>query len=120
MFFTYVLYTSKYDKIYIGQTNNLELTLSQHNKGLAQFTKKFLPWELVYFEEFQSRSEAMIREKQLKSHKGRDYIRSAILKQIIFDWQSHKLIKIFPGMFGCIPGAATMVIEIPDIISYLT
>jgi putative endonuclease len=40
---------------------------------------KHLPWELIYYEEFDARSVAMKREKELKSHKGRDYIREKIL-----------------------------------------
>ncbi|MCW8823314.1 MAG: hypothetical protein OQK63_04470 [Ignavibacteriaceae bacterium] len=38
-----------------------------------------MPWELVYYKEFPTRSLAMKREKELKSHKGRDFIRKEIL-----------------------------------------
>ncbi len=82
MFTTYVLYSTGYDRIYIGQTNNLELRLKQHNKGLSKSTKHYRPWIVIYSENFNSRSEAMKREKELKSHAGRDFIRNEILAQL--------------------------------------
>ena len=79
MFYTYVLYSDRFDKIYIGQINNLEIRLREHNEGLSKYTSRYLPWKMVYYEEFQTRSEAMKREKELKSHKGREYIRKILL-----------------------------------------
>ena len=80
MFYTYVLYSSKFDEIYIGQTGNLETRLDKHNNGLVFSTKPFLPWKLIYYEEFKTRSEAMKREKELKSHKGRMFIRNELVR----------------------------------------
>ena len=74
MFFTYVLYSQQYNKIYIGQTCDLEKRLSEHNLGLSSYTRKFIPWNIIYTEQFESRQEALIREKQLKSQKGREFI----------------------------------------------
>ena len=52
---------------YTGSTNNLELRLQQHENGEgANFTKKYLPVKLVYFEEFQRIDEAFYREKQVQ------------------------------------------------------
>lgn len=42
-----------------GSTNNLERRLAQHQMGEgANFTRKYLPVKLVYFEEFQLVSDA--------------------------------------------------------------
>ena len=75
MFTVYVLYSSKHQKIYIGFTSDLKNRLISHNvlakKG---WTVKFRPWELIYKEEFSLKCEAMKREKQLKSAKGREFI----------------------------------------------
>ena len=79
MFYTYVLYSPNYNKIYIGQTNSIKLRLHEHNRGLSKSTKRYLPWELIYYEEFETRAESMQREKELKSHKGRDFIREKLL-----------------------------------------
>ncbi len=79
MYLTYVLYSQKYDKIYVGQTNNLLLRLKEHNEGLSKYTSRYIPWELLYCEQLETRSEAMRREKELKSHKGRDFIKNILL-----------------------------------------
>ncbi|MFK7920334.1 MAG: GIY-YIG nuclease family protein [Bacteroidia bacterium] len=52
---------------YTGSTNNLELRISQHQQGLgANHTKKRLPVELVYTEEYARVSDAFYREKQVQ------------------------------------------------------
>ncbi|MDF1546835.1 MAG: GIY-YIG nuclease family protein [Bacteroidales bacterium] len=75
MFTTYVLYSPSHNKIYIGFTSSLQGRLESHNiyakKG---WTIKFRPWELLYFEEFETKGEAMQREKELKSARGREFI----------------------------------------------
>jgi len=79
LFFTYVLYSPSHDRIYVGQTDNMDARISRHNAGLIKSTKAYKPWELLHVEEFSSRAEAMNREKELKSHKGRDWIRDSML-----------------------------------------
>ncbi len=79
MYYVYVLYSAEYDKIYIGQTNDIGIRIERHNSGKVKSTKAYIPWELVHYEKFATRSEAMKREKELKSHKGRDYIRKYLL-----------------------------------------
>lgn len=52
---------------YVGSTKNIELRLSQHKAGLgANYTRKYLPVELVYYEEFQNIADAFRREKQVQ------------------------------------------------------
>jgi putative endonuclease len=83
MYYSYVLYSAGYDRIYIGQTNNLDIRLSKHNAGLVKSTKPYIPWKLVYFESYETKSGAVLREQYLKSHMGRDFIRNHII-----NWQS--------------------------------
>jgi len=79
MFTVYVLYSEVHDKIYVGFTSNLSQRLLSHNElGTKGWTIKFRPWKLVYKEEFQLKGEAMQREKELKSAKGRSFIWSLI------------------------------------------
>ena len=80
-YFVYVIFSEKYDKIYIGVTSNLEKRLFAHNNLPKGWTKNFRPWNLVYTEEFTEKSEALKREKELKSHQGRDFIRNLIAKK---------------------------------------
>lgn len=70
----YVLKSLKTGKRYVGQTSNLEKRLKDHNSGLSVYTKNRGPWKLVFQEDYNSRSEAMLREKYLKTGKGRDFL----------------------------------------------
>lgn len=52
---------------YTGSTNNLEQRIAQHQKGEgANHTKKRLPVDLIYFEEYQRIDDAFYREKQIQ------------------------------------------------------
>jgi putative endonuclease len=82
MYKVYVLYSPSFDKIYIGYTSNLEERLKSHNElGHTGWTKKYRPWILFRFEEFNCKEAAIKREKELKSGQGREFIRAAIRKQ---------------------------------------
>ena len=79
MFTVYALYAPQYNKIYIGYTSDLEQRMLSHNKlGKKEWTIKFRPWDLVFTEEFDSKDQAMRREKQLKSAKGRAFVRMKV------------------------------------------
>ena len=79
MFTVYVLYSKDYNKIYIGFTSDLEQRLLSHNElGKKGWTMKFRPWQLIYKEVYQMKSDAMKREKELKTATGRNYIWSII------------------------------------------
>lgn len=67
-FIVYILRTSS-NTFYIGQTNNLEKRLKEHQKKTtksAKYIKYFNSFQLVYSEEYLTRTEAMRREYQLK------------------------------------------------------
>ena len=79
MFYIYVLYSQKFDRIYVGQSNELNRRLQIHNKGFVQSTKAYKPWKIIYHEKCLTRAKAMNRERELKSHKGREFIRKIVL-----------------------------------------
>ena len=57
----------KDESLYTGWTNNLEKRIKAHNNGKgAKYTRVRLPVELVYYEEFEDKIEAMKREYQIK------------------------------------------------------
>lgn len=66
MNYTYLLECA--DKtLYCGWTNDLEKRVKAHNAGLgAKYTKPRRPVTLVYFEEFDTKEEAMRREAAIK------------------------------------------------------
>ena len=78
MFNVYILYSKTLDKYYVGYTNDLERRISEHNRKKGKYTDGGIPWRLVHKEEYVSKSEAMDREKFIKSQKSRAYILSII------------------------------------------
>lgn len=62
--------------LYKGVTVDLEKRLRYHNSGLSVWTKKKGPWQLVYREEFDTKSAALKREKFLKSGRGREFLKA--------------------------------------------
>ncbi len=83
MFTVYAIRSQTTAKIYIGQTENFEVRLKRHNEELKYNPKGYTaknhgPWKLVYKETFKTRSEALLREKFLKSHVGRNFVRTKL------------------------------------------
>ncbi len=84
MFYVYVIKNQLNDKIYIGQTVDREKRLKRHNLELPAKTKSYTyknrgRWKLIYQEIFNTREEAIIREKELKSFRGREFVRTKTL-----------------------------------------
>ena len=81
MYTVYALYSKKFDKIYVGFTQNLEQRLMSHNHlGKKGHTAKYRPWSVVYTESHDTKLEALKRERQLKSSRGRVFVREHIPK----------------------------------------
>jgi len=69
-FAVYILKSEKFNRFYIGQTKDLKKRIEHHNGSKARWTKRYQPWVLVHFEEYESRAEALKRETALKSLKN--------------------------------------------------
>jgi len=68
-YFVYILRTSS-NTLCIGQTNNLEKRLKEHQNKTsksARYVRYFNSVELAYSEKYSTRKEAMQREIQLKN-----------------------------------------------------
>jgi putative endonuclease len=76
MFFVYVIRSEKDGRFYVGMTENVEVRLIQHNKGMTFSTKGYRPWKLFFFEEYKTREESRKREIYLKSGSGKEYIKA--------------------------------------------
>jgi putative endonuclease len=71
MFFVYILEAIESKRYYIGQTENLQGRLKMHNQGRNLSTKHYIPWQLKWWKECETRSEAIRIEKTLKGIKRR-------------------------------------------------
>ena len=70
MFYVYFLKSEKDGSLYIGYTDDLKRRLEEHNKEKSKSTKFKVPFELIYYESYKSRSDAKYRERNLKRFAG--------------------------------------------------
>ncbi|HEX6848133.1 MAG TPA: GIY-YIG nuclease family protein [Chitinophagaceae bacterium] len=75
MFFAYVLKSLDHDFYYKGHCENLDERLIQHNSGMTESIRPYIPFILVYKEEFTTREEAIKRERYFKSAAGRRFLK---------------------------------------------
>ena len=75
MYYVYILYSKEKDRYYIGQTENVEKRLNEHRvrKNLGA-----TDWEVKYTESFETRSDAVLRETEIKLKKRRSYLEMLI------------------------------------------
>ena len=81
----YVLRSKVAKKSYVGVTNDLEKRLREHNSGKQYYTRRYMPWEVIYLEDYQDFEEALQREKFLKTTSGRRFLKkvfSALSKKV--------------------------------------
>ncbi len=78
MFFTYVLYSQKDGKLYIGYSANIIERFARHRKGEVPATVNRRPLELIYYEAYLIESEARRREKYLKGGNGRIQLKAQL------------------------------------------
>ncbi len=79
MYFAYVLKSIEHEYFYKGHCQDLEKRLAQHNSGMTTSIKHYIPFQLVYFEKFQTEMEAIAREKYFKSSAGRRFLKTKMM-----------------------------------------
>jgi len=78
LFYVYVLRSEKTGRFYTGSCADLEDRLRRHNAGQSPATRHGVPWRLVHWEGFPTRAEAVRRERELKTGRGRDELRGML------------------------------------------
>jgi putative endonuclease len=74
----YILYSEKRDRYYTGHTNDLQRRIDEHNNGHTKSTRSGIPWKICHTESYNSKSEAIKRERELKRMKSRIFIEELI------------------------------------------
>jgi len=77
-YYTYILRSDKDLKFYVGFTKDLKQRFEQHNKGNVESTKNRRPLKLIYYEACINKEDAMHREKYLKTHYGRMFLKNRL------------------------------------------
>jgi len=71
MHYTYVLKSLKDKKFYIGRSDDLRRRITEHKAGKVKSTKNRLPIELIFYEAFKNKLDAIRRENYFKTTKGK-------------------------------------------------
>jgi putative endonuclease len=87
-YYVYILQSLKDFSFYIGQCQDLDCRMSKHFDGMSKYTASKRPWRLVYFEVYQTRREALKREKDIKMMKSKIYI-----QRLIQNWKSVRVVE---------------------------
>ncbi len=83
-YYVYLLQSEVDNSWYIGFTNDLNRRLSEHNNGHSFYTKRKIPWILIYYDVSFNKYDAIAREKYLKSGMGRRYLKNRLKNQLNF------------------------------------
>lgn len=78
MFYVYILKSKLDNKLYTGFSSNLKKRISEHNSGGVASTKNRRPLELIYYEAYKEKENALKREKFLKTTKGKQQLKKQI------------------------------------------
>ena len=74
MFYVYIIYSKTADKFYIGVSSNIEERVKKHNSKNKGFTNQASDWVFNYTEVYIEKSDALIREREIKNWKSRKKI----------------------------------------------
>jgi putative endonuclease len=77
MFIVYILKLSN-NQLYTGFTSELDRRLEEHRTGKVKSTEKRRPLELIHYEVYELKSDAMRREKFLKTTEGKKLLKMQI------------------------------------------
>jgi len=69
-YWVYILWSDKLQRHYIGSTSDIEKRIKYHNYGKSTYTKKGIPWKLIYKEVSDTKQSAWKREMEIKKYNG--------------------------------------------------
>ncbi len=81
MYYVYVLCCND-DKFYIGFTADLKSRLERHQRGYVRATKPRRPLELMFYEAYRNKYDALRREKYLKTTKGKQTLHTMLSEDL--------------------------------------
>ncbi len=80
MYYAYVLKSVEHDYYYKGHCRDLEKRLQQHNCGMTDSIRPYIPFVIVYSESFETMEEAVERERYFKSSAGRRFLKKVLAR----------------------------------------
>ncbi len=74
MYYVYMIESLQTGIYYKGSTSDYTRRLNEHNNGINVYTKGKGPWKLIFVQKFETKSEALLKEKKLKRC-NKDYLK---------------------------------------------
>ena len=78
MYYFYVLQFKDNKKLYKGSTGDLRKRISDHRSGQSSFTSRNGEFDLIFYEAYINKKDAMEAEKYFKSGHGREVLREKL------------------------------------------
>ncbi len=95
LYYVYVLQSVRFKKLYIGFTSNITNRLKEHNNGLSQATKPYIPYDLIFYETFINKRDAKNREKYLKTGWGLRSLKKTLKNSLQIESKSARKFSLF-------------------------
>ncbi|MEO5984971.1 MAG: GIY-YIG nuclease family protein [Ferruginibacter sp.] len=74
MYYVYIIESQHSGIFYKGSSSDYARRLTEHNDNINNYTKGKGPWKLIFVQEFENKSDALIQEKKFKRC-NKDYLR---------------------------------------------
>lgn len=88
MYYVYLLKSVKDGQLYIGSTDDLKRRFEEHNTGKSPSTRHRIPLELIYYEAYKAKSDAIRREIHIKRfNQGYTNLKKRITDSLV-SWES--------------------------------
>lgn len=71
----YILHSKKDGQLYIGYTTDVSKRVEAHNTGSVSSTKNRRPLQLIYWESFANKFDALRRERYFKTNEGKKMLK---------------------------------------------
>lgn len=81
-YFLYILKSETHAKYYTGISQNPHRRLEYHNTLEKGFTSRYRPWKMVFVKGYDSKNEALLIEKKIKSWKSKKMIEKVLNGEI--------------------------------------
>ena len=80
MTYVYIIQSLEYrNQLYFGKTLDLKQHLKSHNSGQSRYTKKYMPWQVIWYGCFESSKKASDFERYLKTASGKAFMRKRLI-----------------------------------------
>jgi putative endonuclease len=78
MWYVYIIQSEKFQYLYVGITNDLKKRFQFHNQKKVFSTRRWAPFDIVYYEAHRNKYDAAAREQFLKSGWGKNWIKKTL------------------------------------------